>query len=205
MAKPKLLKVCLTNQGRDTETPWAHDLGPAPGPSGSRRVRLINVPFMHAKPTWGDTIIVSPTDGFPTWDRNAVPWGQIATRLAEDGGRWAMIVDYAPHPDAKDAFGELAHACAEHDVVCEGAWGPRSGDPGRAYLAVKAELTDHALMTALRAAELPCELIQIHPEPQVRPKRKVAAKRGAARTRKAPAKPAAKKSATKKPRSKRRG
>jgi hypothetical protein len=53
MAKPKPIKVRLTNQGKDTETPWAQDLGPAPGPSGSRKVRLINVPFMHAKPKIG--------------------------------------------------------------------------------------------------------------------------------------------------------
>ncbi|HEX5059868.1 MAG TPA: hypothetical protein VFV99_10940, partial [Kofleriaceae bacterium] len=168
MAKPKQIKVCLTNQGEDTETPWAIDLGPASGPKGSRKVRLINVPFMHAKPTWGDVVVVSPVeDGFPTWDRNGVPWSKITSRLAEDGGRWAMIIDYAPHPDAKagDAFHELAHACAESDVVCEGAWGPRDGEPGRAYLAVKNELTDITLMRSLRAAELPCELIQIHPEP----------------------------------------
>src|SRR6266542_1789314 len=108
MAKPKLIKVCLTNQGEDTETPWAEDLGPAPGPAGARKVRLINVPFMHAKPTWGDTIVVTPTeDGYPTWDRAGMPWPQIGTRLADDGGRWAMIVDYAPHPGADDAFGEL--------------------------------------------------------------------------------------------------
>jgi hypothetical protein len=221
MAKPKLLKVCLTNQGQDTETPWAHDLGPAPGPTGSRKVRLINVPFMHAKPTWGDAIIVSPVgDGFPTWDRGGVPWAQIGTRLAEDSGRWAMILDYVPHPDATpDAvFGAIAHACAEHDVVCEGAWAPRADrEPGRAYLALKSDLTDHTLMTALRAASLPCDLIQIHPEPQIRPKAKPIAKRGVPATkpstkpptsraaRKSPAKPAAKKPPTKKPRPKRRG
>jgi hypothetical protein len=175
MAKPKQIKVCLMNRGDDTETPWAVDLGPAPGPSGSRKVRLINVPFMHAKPTWGDTIVVSPVeDGFPTWDRNGTPWPQIGTRIVEDGGRWAMIVDYAPHPDATGAFQSLARACAEHDVVCEGAWGPRAGEPGRAYFAVAGELTDAALMKALRAADLPCELIQIHPEPQIRPNAKAA-------------------------------
>jgi hypothetical protein len=212
MAKPKLLKVCLTNQGQDTETPWAHDLGPAPGPSGSRNVRLINVPFLHAKPTWGDTIVVSPVDdGFPTWDRAGVPWDQIATRLAEDSGRWAMIVDYAPHPDASSqaTLDALARACAEHDVVCESAWGPRAdGEPGRAYLAVKADLTDHVLMTALRAASLPCDLIQIHPEPQIRPKAKPVVKRAAATktpSTRAVRKSVAKKPATRKSRPKRRG
>jgi hypothetical protein len=194
MAKSKQIKVCLTNRGDDTETPWALDLGPAPGPSGSRKVRLINVPFMHAKPTWGDSIVVSPVeDGFPTWDRDGTPWPQITSRLAEDGGRWAMIVDYAPHSDANDAFQALARACAEHDVVCEGAWGPRAGEPGRAYFAVGGDLEDGDVMKALRAAELPCELIQIHPEPQIRPKPKASAKPTGV------AKPATKPSAVAKP------
>lgn len=205
MAKPKLIKVCLTNQGDDTETPWAHDLGPASGPSvraGARKVRLINVPFMHAKPTWGDTIVVEPTkDGFPTWDRGGVPWAQIGSRIAEDGGRWAMIVDYLPHPDAKDAFTAIARACAEHDVVCEGAWGARGREPGRVYLAVKNELGDAVLMAGLRSVELPCELIQIHPEPQPQPKQRAVVKRGAAKTptTRAVRKTAAKPVATKKP------
>lgn len=200
MAKPKPIKVCLTNQGRDTETPWAEDLGPARGPSGSRKVRLINVPFMHAKPTWGDTIVVEPTsDGFPTWDRDGVPWPKIGSRIAVDGGRWAMIIDYVLHPDADDpdaAFAALATACAEQEVVCEGAWGPGEHKPGRAYLAVKNELSDTALMTALRGAELPCELIQIHPEP---PKPTRATKRAAAKPATRALKTTTKKSPSKKP------
>jgi hypothetical protein len=71
------LKVCLTNRGKDTETPWADDLGPAPSPPaprGSRLVRLVNVPFLHAKPTWGDIIVVVPTDGPPVWDRDGLPF-----------------------------------------------------------------------------------------------------------------------------------
>ena len=200
--KPKNIKVCLTNQGEDSETPWAHDLGPAPGPPGSRKVRLVNVPFMHAKPTWGDVIVVSPVeDGFPTWDRGGVPWKQIDRRIFEDGGRWAMILDYVPHPDDKTgnkAYGALAHACAEHDIVCEGAWGPRNGDPGRAYLAVLSKLSDVAVMSHLREAELPCDLIQIHPEPVKPAVRKMPSKP----VKKTPARPAAKpvkKSPAKKP------
>src|SRR6267142_2013750 len=94
--KPKTIKICLMNRGEDSETPWAHDLGPADrGAKGSRLVRLVNVPFLHAKPTWGDAIVVAPIeDGLPTWDRDGVPWNQLATRISQDGGRWAMIVDY---------------------------------------------------------------------------------------------------------------
>lgn len=190
------IKVTLTNRGKDTETPWAEDLGPAPfAGKTSRLVRLVNVPFLHAKPTWGDTIVVTPdSDGVLTWDRRGLAFTKVDSLIHEDGDRWAMIVDYAPHPDSDDAdrvFSLLARACAEHDVVCEGAWGPRNDEPGRAYLAVKNELSDADLMKRLRGGDLPCELIQIHPAPtkkKAAPKKKPAAK---------PKKPAAKKPAAK--------
>ncbi len=172
--EPTLIKVCLTNKGEDTETPWAHDLGPAPGsPPGSRRARLVNVPFMHAKPTWGDVVVVSPVkEGFPTWDRGGIPWKQISSKIVDDGGRWAMIVDYIPHPgiNDNDAFQALARACDAERLVCEGAWGPRDAEPGRAYLAVMKELTAETVMQQLLAAPLPMQLIQIHPEPKKLPR-----------------------------------
>jgi hypothetical protein len=165
----KTIKVCLTNRGEDSETPWAQDLGPAPGVKGGRRVRLVNVPFLHAKPTWGDVVVVSPVaDGVLTWDRDGVPWKDIAARIAEDGGRWAMIIDYAPHPGDPTgdvAFRALSKACETADVVCEGAWGPQGDVSGRAYLAVKSDTDADEVMEALRAAALPCELAQIHPAP----------------------------------------
>lgn len=169
-SEPPLIKVCLTNQGEDVETPWAHDLGPAPdAPPGSRLVRLVNVPFMHAKPTWGDMIVVSPAaDGILTWDRGGTPWPQIGTRLVEDGGRWAMIVDYLPRPDLAEAeaFQRLNRACDAARVVCEGAWGPRDQDLGRVYLAVPRDLSAEAVMARLHEAALPMQLVQIHPEPR---------------------------------------
>jgi hypothetical protein len=167
-AEPKLIKVCLTNQGEDTETPWAHDLGPVPGAAaGARKVKLVNVPFMHAKPTWGDTIVVTPVaDAFPTWDRGGVKWNEISSRIVEDGGRWAMILDYRPHDDvtAGDAFSALARVCDVERIVCEGAWAPREADPGRAYLAVPKETTVNAVMDRLTTAGLPMHLILVHPE-----------------------------------------
>lgn len=172
MATKKLIKVCLTNCGEDSETPWAYDLGPV---EGGRKVRLANVPFMHAKPTWGDTIVVRDVKGgLPTWDRKGVAWSKIDSRILVDAGHWAMIINYDPHPDGKDAFRALAKACADHDIVCEGAWGPKQGKPGCAYLAVPANLSDTQVMKALRDEELPCELIQIHPPP---PKKKPAVKK----------------------------
>jgi hypothetical protein len=183
----KAIKVCLSNEGDDQETPWAHDLGPTSGPKGSRKVRLVNVPFMHAKPTWGDVIVVSPVeDGFPTWDRGGVPFSKIGTRILEDGGRWAMIVDYQPkRGTGGDAvFDALARACGELDMVCEGAWGPEAGSPGRAYLAVMDGTSDTAVMNHLARAELPCTLTQIHPTPRKKSTKKSATKKPAAKRKK---------------------
>lgn len=169
MAEPNLIKVCLTNKGEDTETPWAADLGPV-GNDGSRKVKLVNVPFMHAKPTWGDTIIVKPArnDSPPTWDREGVPWKQISSKIVEDGGRWAMIVDYTPTTSSNEAFAALSEACESAKIVCEGAWAARDRDPGRVYLAVQKELSAEQVMGILIGASLPMELTQIHPEPKKR-------------------------------------
>jgi hypothetical protein len=172
-AKPRTIKVCLINDGNDRETPWAEDLGAAP--RGGRKVRLVNVPFLHAKPTWGDVIVVHPDrKGTPTWDRGGLTWQDIGSRIAEDGGRWAMIVDYEPHDDTSGAaaFAAIERACAEHDVVCEGAWAPRGAKSGRAYFAVPYELGAESVMRELRAAELPCELALVHPAPKVTSRRR---------------------------------
>ncbi len=202
MTTPELIKVCLTNRGEDAETPWAEDLGPAPGPRGSRKVRLVNVPVLHAKPTYGDIVVVSPVeDGLLTWDRDGVAWPQVSSRIAEDGGRWAMIIDYAPHDDATgdQAFQALAKACEDMQVICEGAWGPDGQQPGRAYLAVDSSLTAANVMDSLGDAALPARITQIHPapaEPGERPAKAPAKKPAVKATAK---KPAAKKAAAKKP------
>jgi hypothetical protein len=192
--RDKTIKVCLTNRGKDVETPWAQDLGPAAGKKGHRRVRLVNVPFLHAKPTWGDVVVVAPVDdGLPTWDRDGVAWKQIGTRIDEDGGRWAMIVDYVPRAD--DVTGDVAYAaltasCEAADIVCEGAWGPGK-KPGRVYLAVRIERVADEVMKVLAAAKLPCELIQVHPSPaavKAAPAKKAAPSKKAAPAKKKPTK-----------------
>jgi hypothetical protein len=176
--------------GEDSETPQALDLGPAGGkaPKGSRRVRLVNVPFFHAKPTWGDVVVVSPVeDGLLTWDAKGVAWSKIGTRIDDDGGRYAMIVDYVPaggDSDGDAAFAAIAKAChgtrkdlQDAQIVCEGAYGPSDNGPGRVYLAVADELEPEDAMAQLHAAKLPCELIQIHPavtKPKAKPKAKAA-------------------------------
>ena len=159
----KTIKVCLTNGGDDHETPWAHDLGPAAGPKGSRKVRLVNVPFLHAKPTWGDVIVVTPRRGVPTWDRSGA--------ILEDGGRWAMILEYAPQ-DAEDGeddedpcFDALTRACADLEIVCECSFSPKGRPRGRAYLAVKQAMSARTVMRHLASAALACRITQLFPKP----------------------------------------
>ena len=89
------IKVLLHNEGQDQETPWAEDLGPSPVAPGARRVRLVNIPFLNAKPTYGDVIVAIPNaDGVLAWDRGGVAWEHIDQRIEEDGGRWVMIIGY---------------------------------------------------------------------------------------------------------------
>ncbi len=104
----KLVKVLLQDRGADAETPWAEDLGPV-GDAGAHRVRLANIPALHAKPTYEDVIIVEPGKGFMTWDRNGVAWEDLPGRIEEHAGRWPMIVDYLPHKgaDSNAIFGAL--------------------------------------------------------------------------------------------------
>jgi hypothetical protein len=142
----RTIKVCL-----DRETPWACDLGPAPGPKGSRRVRLVNVPFMHVKPTWGDVVIVSPIAGVLTWDH----------KIHEDSGRWTMVIEYAPRGAADECMDALVDACGEIDVVCENAWEPAGSRSGRAYLAVGSGVSAASVMRQL--AHVPAALAQLYP------------------------------------------
>ncbi|HTJ45485.1 MAG TPA: hypothetical protein VL463_25450 [Kofleriaceae bacterium] len=164
MTDDKLVKVLLHDRGEDVETPWAEDLGPADG--GGRRVRLDNVPFLHAKPTFGDVIVVredSRYEGQLVWDRGGVAWDQIGSRIALDGGRFAMIVDY----DAKDVdrFGELSEWLGENELVPEGCFGPRDGKPGRLYLAVPKSRAIGDVMILLGTNRFGFAFTQIHPEP----------------------------------------
>ncbi|MEJ7597105.1 MAG: hypothetical protein WKG01_04275 [Kofleriaceae bacterium] len=217
-SEPKLIQICLVNDGDDAETVWAQDLGPAKGtdraPKGSRKARIVNVPFLHAKPTWGDVVMVSPdSDGTPTWDAGGTAWSDLASRLLEDSGRFAMIVDYAPRKGAADgaaAFRAIAKACeiskqlADNDIVCESEYGPTPEDAGRVYLAVKDALEPADVMTRLHAAKPPCALTQIHPElPAPKARRKAKATKPAPKAKvKATAKPRAKAPAKPKPKAK---
>lgn len=164
MPDERLIKVLLHNRGQDVETPWAEDLGEEPG--GGRRVRLDNVPFLHAKPTFGDVIVVRADpayDGALAWDRGGVAWAEIGSRLVEDGGRYAMIVDYATKD--VDRFGELGDWLGEAGLVPEGCFGPKGGKPGRLYLAVPRTRLVADVMEILGENPFGFRFTQIHPEP----------------------------------------
>ena len=165
MSEEKLVKVLLHNRGEDVETPWAEDLGPADG--GGRRVRLDNVPFLHAKPTFGDVIVAREDARYENhlaWDRDDVAWERIGTRIDHDGGRYAMIVDYVT--DDVDRFGELSEWLGQSDVVPEGCFGPREGKPGRLYLAVPRARSVGDVMALLAQNGHGFTFEQIHPEPE---------------------------------------
>jgi hypothetical protein len=164
MSDEKLVKVLLHNRGEDVETPWAEDLGPVDG--GGRRLRLDNVPFLHAKPTFGDVIVAREDpryEGQLAWDRDDVAWERIGTRIDHDGGRYAMIVDYIAAD--VDRFGELSEWLGASDVVPEGCFGPRDGKPGRLYLAVPRTRAVAEVMAQLESNTVGFRFVQVHPEP----------------------------------------
>src|SRR5262245_5209422 len=166
--KTKLVKVRLHNQGEDVETLWAELLEPAEEGAGSRLVRLGNVPFLHAKPTYGDVIEVRPDleDGMLDWDAGGVPFEEIGTRIHEDAGRWVVIVDYKAAPPAHDlaaTFDALDIAGDKADIAVEGAFVQKDGGTARAYLAVPYARNVEDVVAWLRSPEVRLDFELVHP------------------------------------------
>jgi hypothetical protein len=162
----RLVKIRLQQLGDDVETPWAEDLGPVDGRPGARRVRIGNVPFFHAKPTYEDVVIVEPDpdDGMLVWDGGGVAFEEIGTRIAQDGGRYALIVDYeVVEGRVDDVFKRLTLVAELAGVVLEGCYGPKPGKPGRAYLAAPNVMDAADVLGRLEAAALPVKLTLVHP------------------------------------------
>ena len=166
--KARLVKVRLHNRGEDVETPWAEDLGPLEGAQSGRLVRVGNVPFLHAKPTYGDVIAVvaDPSDGVLEWDAAGIAFKDIGTRIAHDDGRWVAIIDYSPRPPGKDldpVFKALDIAGEKIDVAVEGAFVRHDARTARAYLAVPGSMTLQDVLDWLRSDVNELEFTLVHP------------------------------------------
>ncbi len=165
--KSKLVKVRLHNHGEDVETAWAEDLGPIDETSPTRRVRLGNVPFLHAKPTYGDVIEVRPddADGMLDWDSQGIEFEHIGRRIHDDGGRWAMIIDYkaSSGSDLNATFKALDVAGEKADIAVEGAFVKKDGVSGRAYLAVPRSQSVADVLAWLRSSEVALAFTLVHP------------------------------------------
>lgn len=205
MDRTSLVKVFLHDRGQDVESAWCQPVGEE---RGAALFRLVNVPFLHAKPTYGDVIPAFRDDGLDgnwAWDRGGVAYERIGERLHTDGQRYALIVDYTMRTDAD--FGALVSALErKHDLVAEGCFGPRGEEPGRLYLAARRELDPEAVMAAVTTLGRGFRFTLIHPvapttEAKAAGKKRAAAKKPQTKKHGAKKKPAAQKkpAAAKKP------
>jgi len=198
MSEEGFEKVFLHDGGGDVESCWAEPAGTA---AGRRLFRLVNVPFVHAKPTYDDVIVARRDPEFAdhwAWDRGGTPFSEVGALIHEDGGRYAAIVDYRMGPGA--SFGGLVRWLKKaHDVVAEGCFGPRGRAPGRVYLAIPVGLDLGDVLASMRAQFGAFRFTRVHP-PRPRAKKAKPAKRAATKpTAKKTAKPAR---ASKRPRAK---
>ncbi|HWE27846.1 MAG TPA: hypothetical protein VHB97_07580 [Polyangia bacterium] len=191
MDKTSLVKVFLHDRGQDVESAWCQPVGEE---RGAALFRLVNVPFLHAKPTYGDVIPAfrdDELDGNWAWDRGGVAYERIGERLHTDSERYALIVDYTMRTDAD--FGALVSALErKHGIVAEGCFGPRGEEPGRLYLAANRALDPAGVMAAVTTLGRGFRFTLIHPLPPAA-KKKIATKKKPAKK-----KVAAKKKPTKK-------
>jgi hypothetical protein len=167
--EPRLLKIRLHDRGEDGETPWVEDLGPAFGTEGGRLVRLDNVPFLHAKPTYGDVICVEPDPdmgGMLSWNRDGRDYDAVVDSLVEDSGRWALVFEYRlrdPGADVNAAFRAIVDVAKAADIVAEGSSAPHDDKPGRIYMAAPANLGVDDILQLLESSEFPVSLWLTHP------------------------------------------
>lgn len=156
------IKILLHDNGEDVETPWALRV---PAPPGRILVRLDNIPFLHAKPTYGDVIEVLQAEDQPgrlSWNAAGRSYDEICASLVEDGGRYAVIVDYTC--DDVSRFATMTSwAKREGDLECEGSKGPRNDRPGRLYIAARYVVATDAVMRFLAGNSLGFRFELVHP------------------------------------------
>jgi hypothetical protein len=166
--RSRLVKIRLHTGGEHGESAWAEDCGPAPAPPGARFVRIASIPFVHAKPTYGDVVVASPEPGRELlgWDSEGRSYDEVAEGLIEDAGRWTLILDYryaSPAVDGDAALAALDRACEGADIAVEGCFAPWDAEPGRAYLSVPGELEVDEVLAFLDGQDLPLSLTLVHP------------------------------------------
>jgi hypothetical protein len=129
-------------------------------------VRLANIPFLHAKPTYGDIIEVAKDEtygqGAFAWDRGNLPWNRIGERIHADGGRYAAIVDYTMR-DGADFKALTSWLKNEQNVVGEGCFAPDGERPGRLYLAVPDETEIDDILVHMQEEFGSFAFTRIHP------------------------------------------
>ncbi|MBI3267623.1 MAG: hypothetical protein HYZ53_01270 [Planctomycetes bacterium] len=127
--------------------------------------RLVNVPFLHAKPTWGDVSRADPDPRYehrPAWDAANRGYDQIRASLWKDGGRYAIILDY--RTDHRADYRELnSWLEKKHDIIAEGQYGPNGDRLGRLYLAVPSLFQVEGVLALLASAPAGYRFTLVHP------------------------------------------
>jgi hypothetical protein len=159
--KTEPVKLFLHEDHDHVESVWAVKVGKA---RNGTLLRLDNVPFVHAKPTYGDVVLAKADRELEVpyaWNLAGIKSAEMSKRLHEDGGRYAAIVDYQLPRGA--SFARLCTWLKTHDVVTEGCYGPDDKQPGRLYLAIPKTLKMPALMIEAKKRFGSMKLQQIHP------------------------------------------
>lgn len=161
-APTSYVKVFLHDGGQDLEAAWCE---PAGEEAGRALFRLVNVPFAHPKPTFGDVIAARRDDEYGgnwAWNRGGAALEELPGRLHHDSGRYTLIVEY--HATEEGDFDGLCRQLHRaHGVVSELAYGPRGNKPGRLFLAAPAALDPPAVLEALTAAGRSYRFTLVHP------------------------------------------
>ncbi len=168
-------KVFLHDDGEDLESCWAEPLGTSK--QGRTLVRLANIPFLHARPTYGDIIEVARDPSYAgnfAWDRGGLPLANVGERIHRNGGRYVAIIDYL-QSDGAD-FNVLTQWLKEQDVVGEGYFGQEGARPGRLYLAVPDSSEIEDILAAMEDEFGNFTFTRVHPPAAARAKVKVKAK-----------------------------